>query len=119
MKKAAAGCSAASLTNVLQATLITMATSNEMNSSVIENARLVVRSDRIQAVCPNEVSFVFGIDLDRVRCVQLGLLADVPCPDGATDLDMTGNVILPGYIDAHAHWTGEELILLASVLLCS
>jgi imidazolonepropionase-like amidohydrolase len=39
-------------------------------------------------------------------------MADVPCPAGATDMDMSGQVVLPGYIDAHAHWTGTTLLFI-------
>jgi N-acyl-D-aspartate/D-glutamate deacylase len=33
-------------------------------------------------------------------------MADVPCPAGAEPRDMAGAVVLPGFIDVHAHWAG-------------
>jgi imidazolonepropionase-like amidohydrolase len=38
---------------------------------------------------------------DRIAAV--GASGDVPIPDGATIIDVTGKIIMPGLVDAHAH----------------
>jgi imidazolonepropionase-like amidohydrolase len=35
-------------------------------------------------------------------------MADVPCPAGAETRNMEGAVVLPGFIDVHAHWSGTH-----------
>ena len=49
---------------------------------VIENADLVVRNNRIEA---------------------LGRRGQVAIPEGATEIDVTGKTIVPGFVDTHAH----------------
>ena len=49
---------------------------------VIENADLVVRNDRIEAV---------------------GAQGSVTVPDGAEVIDVSGTTIVPGFVDTHAH----------------
>ncbi|NNK63484.1 MAG: amidohydrolase family protein, partial [Gemmatimonadetes bacterium] len=49
---------------------------------VIENADLVIENNRIAAVGPR---------------------GSVTIPDGATEMDVSGRTILPGYVDTHAH----------------
>lgn len=96
------------VTKITQTTLITMITPNQTTGSVIENARLVVQADRIQAV-PSIVSSIHDcLNLLRLLTSQLGPLVDVACPTGAIDMDMSGYVVLPGYIDAHSHWAGAK-----------
>ena len=51
-------------------------------NEVIENADLVVVNDRIAA---------------------LGARGSVRIPAGATEIDVTGKTIIPGYVDIHAH----------------
>jgi imidazolonepropionase-like amidohydrolase/Tol biopolymer transport system component len=51
-------------------------------NEVIENADIVIRNNRIEAVGPS---------------------GSVAIPDGATVRDVTGRTILPGYVDTHAH----------------
>ena len=55
-----------------------------MNSArdVIDNGVVIVEDNRIAA---------------------LGATGDVPIPDGATQVDLGGKTLMPGYIDAHAH----------------
>ncbi len=60
------------------ATVITM-----QGDDVIENADLVVTDNRIAAVGPR---------------------GSVTIPDGAREVDVTGQYIVPGFIDTHAHW---------------
>ena len=33
-------------------------------------------------------------------------MSTVECPAGATTIEVGGGVIVPGYIDVHAHWNG-------------
>jgi hypothetical protein len=49
---------------------------------VIENADLVIEDNRIVAVGPR---------------------GSVTIPEGATEMDMSGRTIVPGYVDTHAH----------------
>ena len=55
-----------------------------MNSArdVIENGVVIVEDNRI---------------------VALGATGDVSIPDGASQVDLAGKTLMPGYIDAHAH----------------
>jgi imidazolonepropionase-like amidohydrolase/Tol biopolymer transport system component len=71
------------------AKILTMATED---GGVIEDGVVIVSGDRITVVGPR---------------------ASTPIPAGATRIDATGKVIMPGLVDAHAHGpagTGGELI---------
>eukprot|EP00004_Rigifila_ramosa_P003768 TRINITY_DN1400_c0_g1_i1.p1 TRINITY_DN1400_c0_g1~~TRINITY_DN1400_c0_g1_i1.p1 ORF type:complete len:1126 (+),score=293.81 TRINITY_DN1400_c0_g1_i1:230-3379(+) len=54
-------------------------------AEVIEGGRIVVAGDRIVALGPRE---------------------SVAIPPGATVVDVGGGVVMPGFIDSHAHWSG-------------
>lgn len=54
----------------------------DRTDEVIEDGRLVIRGNRIEAV---------------------GRMADIPLPAGATQIDARGKTIIPGLIDAHWH----------------
>lgn len=49
---------------------------------VIENARILIRDNRIEAI---------------------GAADEVPMPQDATEVDLSGMTVVPGFIDAHAH----------------
>lgn len=72
------------------ARVVTMRNANS-EQEVIENAVIVINSNRIAAV---------------------GAAEDVSIPAGATILDVSGKTILPGLVDAHAHggFGSEEVI---------
>lgn len=58
---------------------------------IIEDGTIVIRGDRIVAVGPR---------------------ADIAIPAGATQLDMAGKTIMPGFVDAHAHGPqGEDMLI--------
>jgi len=59
------------------ATLITM-----NGTEVIENGTVLIRNNRIQ---------------------QLGKADEIAVPEGAKTIDVTGNYIVPGFVDTHAH----------------
>ena len=54
---------------------------------VIENADIVVRDNRIEAV---------------------GRQGSITVPDGATVLDISGRTVVPGYVDTHAHLRARD-----------
>ncbi len=65
------------------ARVLTMAAGlGQKDPGAIDNATIVIQGDRIAAV---------------------GASGDVAIPDGATVIDVTGKVIMPGLVDAHAH----------------
>jgi imidazolonepropionase-like amidohydrolase/Tol biopolymer transport system component len=65
------------------ARVLTMAAGlGQDDPGAINNATVVIRGDRIAAV---------------------GASGDVTIPDGATIIDVTGKIIMPGLVDAHAH----------------
>jgi imidazolonepropionase-like amidohydrolase len=45
------------------------------------------------------------------KIAALGPIGSIAAPPGATVMDMAGAVVLPGFIDAHAHWNGGALKL--------
>jgi len=67
------------------AVLVTMSGSEQ--ESIIPNGRLIVYADRIQA---------------------LGSRDAIPIPDGAHVIDVNGGVVMPGFLDSHAHWSSAN-----------
>ncbi len=65
------------------ALLVTMATGN-MEEDIIPNGRLVIEGETILAVGP---------------------MSEVAIPAGALVKDMEGGVVMPGFIDGHAHFS--------------
>ncbi len=45
------------------------------------------------------------------RIVGVGARGNVPTPDGARVIDLTGKFIVPGFIDLHAHWGSAGTLL--------
>jgi Tol biopolymer transport system component len=39
------------------------------------------------------------------RIAAVGADGSIPLPPGATTIDLTGKIIVPGFIDTHPHWT--------------
>ncbi len=65
------------------ARILTMAAGlDQQDAGVIENGVIVIEGDRIAAIGP---------------------AGEVPVPSGATMIDASGKVIMPGIVDAHAH----------------
>ena len=65
------------------ARILTMAADLDMNDpGAIEDGVIVIEGDRIAAI---------------------GAAGDIDIPEGATMIDATGKVIMPGLVDAHAH----------------
>jgi hypothetical protein len=65
------------------ALLVTMETGN-MDEDIIPDGRLVIQGETIVAVGP---------------------MSEVDIPDGALVQDMEGGVVMPGFIDGHAHFS--------------
>ena len=63
------------------AKILTMAP-DAPNDGIIEDGAIVIRDNRIEAVGPS---------------------ADIATPEGAREIDVRGKVILPGFVDTHAH----------------
>jgi len=63
------------------ATIVTM----NSNDDIIQNGRIIVEGDKITSI---------------------GDVNTVPMPpDPKTVIEVNGGIVLPGFIDAHAHWT--------------
>ncbi|KAI0329892.1 hypothetical protein GY45DRAFT_1324512 [Cubamyces sp. BRFM 1775] len=71
---------------IANATLVTMETGN-LESDVLRDAVLVTRDGQIEAIV--------GVH-------------DAVIPYGASVLDVQGGVVVPGFIDVHAHWNGFD-----------
>lgn len=76
-----AGTSVETLVVFDNATVIPM--DSRYTDQVLLNQRIVVQGDVIKA---------------------MGSPDTVPVPEGATRMDLAGGYVLPGFIDAHAHW---------------
>lgn len=68
---------------LFNSTIITM---ND-NNDIINDGAIIVHNDRI---------------------IDIGHIDDIDKPDDSIDIDLNGGYILPGFIDAHAHWEGAE-----------
>ncbi|KAG8958820.1 hypothetical protein FRC03_008801 [Tulasnella sp. 419] len=69
---------------------------------VITNATLVTMQTGIEDrdVVPGGMLFIRG---GVIQTVGVGL----PIPPGAKVIDAEGGIVVPGFIDAHAHWSGD------------
>lgn len=47
--------------------------------------------------------------VDDGKVVAVGPAAEVSIPDGATTVDLTGKVVVPGFVDSHSHIGGARL----------
>ena len=70
--------------------------SPRVNTTLFEGARLITG----EANAPIESS-AFLIEGDRVT--RVGRKGEVPLPDGATRVDLTGKTVMPAIINAHGH----------------
>ena len=93
---------AVSLTTQISLSL-TVPTNIAPTSLVFDNAVLVTMTgDETTSVIPGGRIVILG---DRI--VNLGPVEFVPIPVGATVIDVQGGVVMPGFIDAHAHWSSS------------
>jgi Tol biopolymer transport system component len=67
---------------------------------------LVLRNARIITMKGNQVIERGDIVVTGDRIVALGPAGTVKVPTGARVIDATGNTVVPGFIDMHAHWRG-------------
>mgnify|MGYP001424801677 FL=1 len=68
----------------------------------ITGARILTMRDGLAATDPGAIdNGVIVIQGDRITAV--GAAGDVTIPSGATMIDASGKVIMPGLVDAHAH----------------
>jgi len=82
---------------------ITVQTNIPQTSLVLDNALLVTMTgDEASSVIPNGRIVILG---DKIQA--LGPRDQVPIPGGARVIDVEGGVVMPGLIDAHAHWSGK------------
>eukprot|EP00026_Physarum_polycephalum_P003102 Phypoly_transcript_03111.p1 GENE.Phypoly_transcript_03111~~Phypoly_transcript_03111.p1 ORF type:complete len:824 (+),score=125.62 Phypoly_transcript_03111:125-2473(+) len=66
----------------INATILTM---EKTGTQIIQNGKMIVKGDKIQSLGPSNTTEI---------------------PTGAIEMDVMGGYIMPGYIDAHAHWNG-------------
>ncbi|KAG8914111.1 hypothetical protein FRC01_004220 [Tulasnella sp. 417] len=71
---------------IINATLVTMATGSE-SGDIVHDATIIIQGGVIQLV-------------------GKGLVA----PQGAKVIDAQGGVIVPGFVDVHAHWNGADTV---------
>lgn len=68
---------------------------------------VVLRGGRVITMATDSAgSILDGADIvvERQRIVGVGPAGEVSVPAGARIVDVTGSFVLPGFIDAHAHW---------------
>ncbi len=76
--------------------------------TVFEGARLIPGNGNV----PIEDA-VFIVKEDRLTAV--GRRSEVPIPDGATRIDLSGKTVMPAIIDAHKHLSGEREELISQL----
>jgi len=71
-----------------------------------EGARLIVGDGRVLE------NAVFTVEAESGRFVSVGDATEVPAPEGATRVDLTGRTVIPALVDAHTHLstTREALV---------
>ncbi|MGH1561054.1 amidohydrolase family protein [Caulobacter segnis] len=65
---------------------------------------LVLRGATVATLRGDEVIANADVVISGNRIVSVGKAGATPLPKGAVVRDVTGKVITPGFIDAHAHW---------------
>ena len=81
---------------VISACSSTAPVSPRVNATLFEGARLIAGEE----IAPIENS-AFLIEGDTVT--RVGRKGEVPLPDGATRVDLTGKTVMPAIINAHGH----------------
>jgi hypothetical protein len=70
----------------------------------VPHSALVLRGATVVTMRGNEVLAGADIVVADNRIVGVGARGSVPIPHGATVRDVSGKYIVPGFVDAHAHW---------------
>ena len=65
---------------------------------------LVLRGATVATMCGSEVIRDADVVVVDSRIQSVGAKGEVAIPKGAEIRDVTGKYILPGFVDAHAHW---------------
>ena len=65
---------------------------------------LVLRGATVATMRGDEVIANADVVVAKGRIVSVGKAGEAPLPKGAVVRDVSGKVITPGFIDAHAHW---------------
>lgn len=65
---------------------------------------ILLRGARVITMRGEEVIADADIVVKENRIVSVGRRGSVPAPSAARIMDLTGSTIMPGIIDAHAHW---------------
>jgi Tol biopolymer transport system component len=65
---------------------------------------LVLRGATVATMRGDEVIANADVVVSRGRIVSVGKAGTAPLPKGAVVRDVSGKVITPGFVDAHAHW---------------
>jgi Tol biopolymer transport system component len=72
----------------------------------VPHGTLVLRGATVATMRGDEVIPAADIVITDNRIVSVGPTGTLEIPRNATVRDMSGKFIVPGFIDAHAHWTG-------------
>jgi len=70
----------------------------------VPQGALVLRGATVVTLRGNEVIPSADVLVINNRIAAVGATGTVPVPKGATLRDVTGKFIVPGFVDAHAHW---------------
>ncbi|MAY19571.1 MAG: amidohydrolase [Erythrobacteraceae bacterium] len=81
---------------------LTVTADKPTGTVAITGARILTMKDGLAATDPGAIeNGVIVIEGDRI--VAVGAAGDITIPSGATMIDASGKVIMPGLVDAHAH----------------
>jgi len=69
------------------------------------SGRVVLRGARVVTMRGDEVIEDADVVVNGNRIESVGPGGDAAPPEGAEVIDVAGKTILPGFVDAHAHWT--------------
>jgi len=70
----------------------------------VPHGTLVLRGAKVATMRGNEVIEAADVVVVDNRITAVGRRGTVAIPAGATVRDVTGKFIVPGFVDAHAHW---------------
>ncbi len=74
----------------------------------IPRGAVVMRNARIITMNGDEIIVRGDLVVRDNRIVAVGAAGSVAVPSGATEMDMAGTTIIPGFVDTHAHLRAER-----------